>query len=84
METEMPEPLFSFDNLLIHFLPAAFAAGAAWFGVRYELRNLRRVTSWTVTILLEIVEDHNRRHPESMISLGELGKTFFAQNGRLS
>jgi len=68
-----------FDTLYIlaHILPSLGAVLGAWFAVRYELRSLRRVSQWSVGILIRLVEDHNRRHPELPISLGDIGKAFF-------
>lgn len=73
----MTNDIFSVDNILLHLLPAVFAAGGAWVAVRYELRNIRRVTNWAVGVLLDLVEDHNKRHPDVPISLGEIGRAFF-------
>lgn len=69
--------------VLAHLLPSLGAVMGAWFAVRYELRSLRRVTQWSVGILIRLVEDHNRRHPEMPIPMGDIGEAFFGRTDGL-
>lgn len=68
-QVNVEQTVFSFNNVVLHIVPAAFAAGGAWFGARMELRQMRKDLNKTTHVanvaarkLTEMAAEHKLHH----------------------